>query len=402
MLYKYSNICAKKEMIKLRYLFFILLIFFINECYSQNKYSISAFGQYGYVFPTDKFLDGTYTGNPINTIQSYSIRYNIQTNGSKPWHQLHNYPFFGIGIYAANFQEKQHLGIPIAIYAFSSVPLIRKGSFTLNNDFALGLAYFPKHWSIDNLANVSIGSHLNCYVEEGLSFNFSFSKKLELSLDFTLSHFSNGATQRTNWAIYTASSRIGLRYNIYDAQDIYIFQPKPELKKGYDLIFSAFGGYYNELRELGQYEPKDERRYVRRNFYAFGLNTSLLKQISYKNSFGIGINLGYDDKADTKFEVYGSTILSTTAPFEKRLNITTFITYEYKMQDFSVLVDAGYYIYRTKSQNSTPNFFQRIGFRYKIIDNIFASVAIRASKFRLAHHIEWSLGYRLQHNQKQN
>lgn len=120
---------------------------------------------------------------------------------------------------------------------------------------------------------------------------------------------------------------------------------KKEMIKLRYLLFILLISYINECYSQNKY-----------SLSAFGLNTSFLKRITYKNSFGIGINLGYDDKADTKFEVYGSTILSTTAPFEKRLNLTTFITYEYKMQDFSVLVDAGYYIYRIRSENSTPNF----------------------------------------------
>lgn len=379
-------------------LFFIpiILIIQISFCFSQkqNNYSISFSGQYGYVFPTDKFLDGTYTGSPTDRFYAYNLRFINQTNGSKDWHKLYKYPSYGFGVYYADFYSPKHLGKPFAIYGFISKTLFNIGKFSLKNDLSLGLSYFPKHWGVDNLENVSIGSHINCYVEEGLTINYTFSNKLETSFGILVSHFSNGATQRPNWAIYTIQPRLSIRYNFYDTQDVYK-QSSTIFRKGYEFLTWAYWGYYSEFKEKGIYDFTDKRRYIYKYYNCFGLSSMIYKRLSYKSNLGIGLNFGYDDKADTEFILEGDRDLSTNSPFKDRLNLNAFIGYEYKIQDFSVLFDLGYYLYRIRSNTSSPNFFQRLGFRYHFNDYLFGSVSIRASKFRVAHFIEWGLGYRI-------
>ncbi len=379
-----------------KYILISIILFFnplILILYGQNNSGLSFLSQYGYVFPTDRFLDGTYTNKPINNFQAYSLRYIIQTKGEKPWHSLYKYPYYGFGIYIADFHSPKHLGSPLALYGFVSKTLFSKGKFSLRNDLSIGVSYFPKHWGVDNLENVSIGSHFNCYVEEGLSLDIELNNNFQTSFGLFLSHFSNGATKKPNWAIYTFQPRISLRYDFNKRG--FIENNRLEFEKGFDLVSWIYWGYYSELQERGQFAFTDHMRYVYRYYQAIGLSSVLYRNLSYKRNIGLGINLGYDEKSNSIFNADNGVVISTDSKFIDRLTLNMFLSYEYRIENFSVLFDAGYYLYRIRSETSSSNFFQRIGFRQEVYKDLFLGVSIRASKFRIAHFIEWNVGIRL-------
>ncbi|MDD3725354.1 MAG: hypothetical protein PHV83_07515, partial [Bacteroidales bacterium] len=144
-----------------------------------------------------------------------------------------------------------------------------------------------------------------------------------------------------------------------------------------------------------QFAFTDPMRYVYRYYQAIGLSSVLYRNLSYKRNIGLGINLGYDEKSNSIFNADNGVIISTDSKFIDRLTLNMFLSYEYRIENFSVLFDAGYYLYRIRSETSSSNFFQRIGFRQEIYKNLFLGVSIRASKFRIAHFIEWNVGIRL-------
>ncbi|MBP1646484.1 MAG: hypothetical protein H6Q16_2062 [Bacteroidetes bacterium] len=377
-----------------RYLIvFLIFLPFINESYSQTSQAIELNVQYGKVFQINQYLDGTKTGKPVEIAKSLSARYIIHTDGSKDWHQTYNYMDYGLGLYFAAYNEPIHLGNSFAFYSFIYSPIARLGRFTLKNDLVIGLSFVQKHWSLDNFQNTAIGSTLNCFVQEGFLLDYKLSERVLIGFGLNFSHISNGATKQPNTGINTLSSQINLRYNFYDKEVKYNVE-RPDFEKSNVLLLSLFGAVYNDRVELDNYAFNDSRRYVERDFYAFGLTTTAYKNFSFKNNFGFGFTLGYDDYADNYFMCQKDEIISTTTPFLKRLNLNCFASYEYKINRFSAFADLGYYLIRKTNPQSSPNFFQRVGMRYRIVDNVFASVAIRATAFSIAHYIEWSLGYR--------
>ena len=377
-----------------RYLIvFLIFLPFINESYSQTSQAIELNAQYGKVFQINQYLDGTKTGKPVEIAKSLSARYIIHTDGSKNWHQTYNYMDYGFGLYFATYNEPIHLGNSFAFYSFIYSPIARWGRITLKNDLVIGLSFVQKHWSLDNFQNTAIGSTLNCFIQEGFLLDYKLSERVLIGFGLNFSHISNGATKQPNTGINTLSSQINLRYNFYDKEVKYNVE-RPDFKKSNDLLLSLFGAVYNDRVELGNYAFNDSRRYEERDFYAFGLTTTAYKNLNYKNNLGVGLSFGYDDFADNYFMRADGRLLSTTAPFLNRLNLSCFASYEYKINRFSAFADLGYYLIRKTNPQSSPNFFQRVGMRYRILDNVFASVAIRATAFSIAHYIEWSLGYR--------
>jgi len=378
---------------KIRFFIFLIISLFLTDLYSQTSQAIEFIPHYGKVFQMNDFLKGNRTGKPIDRVKTLSIRYIIHTDGSKDWHQLYNYLDYGVGFNFSTYNEPVHLGNSYSLYAFIYSPIIKWKKFTLKNDLAIGLSYVEKHWSVHNIENNVIGSSLNCYIQEGFVLEYLASNRFLIGLGFNFSHISNGSMKKPNLGINTFSSQINLRYNFYDNEVRYNHE-KPEFDKGYDILLSSFGAIYNDRVELYYQDFHDPERYPERYFYAFGLNTTAYKNLNYKNNLGLGLTLGYDDLADNHFMNVNGILVSTTAPFFNRLNLSAFASYEYKINRFSAFAELGHYLIRKTTPLSNPNFFQRVGVRYLVYDNLLASVAIRATSFKKANYIEWGLGYR--------
>ena len=95
----------------------LISILAIGQDRYLDSYSIS--GQSGWVLPTNDYVKGENDiYQPITRIYTLSLRYERQTDGSRPWHQLYNYPSYGLGLYIADFNVKNQLGNPITLYGF--------------------------------------------------------------------------------------------------------------------------------------------------------------------------------------------------------------------------------------------------------------------------------------------
>ena len=125
----------------------LLLVFLSLLCIcsmSQNKgeYSLSTFGQWGWVVPTNGFLGGNNTSNtPISQMYVASLRFVKHTPGDKYWHQLYDYPSFGVGVSGAAFNVPNQLGEPSTLYAFLSKPIVQRGKYSLFGAYSVGITY---------------------------------------------------------------------------------------------------------------------------------------------------------------------------------------------------------------------------------------------------------------------
>jgi len=159
------------------YLLFILTPFlsFSQDIEKEVDYSfISINLKKGKVLPTNNFLKGdNFAHKPINTSKSISIKYGWQNPEYSDWQKIYNRPYYGIGIYVADFDNSIELGLPIAIYGFIGIPIIRTGKFELYNELQIGAS---SNWVVynekTNPKNKAIGSNITVYLNFG---NYSVS-----------------------------------------------------------------------------------------------------------------------------------------------------------------------------------------------------------------------------------
>src|SRR5437870_8127547 len=82
-----------------------------------------------------------------------------QTDGSRSWHRVYNYPAYGVGFYAARFDRAHELGHPFAAYGFFSWPFPVSNRIQVTSDFGLGISWnWNEYDPRTNPTNTTLGS----------------------------------------------------------------------------------------------------------------------------------------------------------------------------------------------------------------------------------------------------
>jgi hypothetical protein len=71
------------------------------------------------------------------------------------------------------------------------------------------------------------------------------------------------------------------------------------------------------------------------------------------------------------------------------------ITGRLAINRLSLIIQPGFYLYRTKYGERSPATYQRIGIKYNILKDISLGINMHAYYFSIADYIEWTIGYRL-------
>lgn len=383
---------------KLKCLIFISLFFIFSDSYSQHKYSIGFFDQYGYILPTNSFVRGERTGRPINQLNSFSLRLSSQTNGSQPWQQLYKYPSYGLGFSYFNFNEHKQMGESYVLYGFYTANLLRLGQFILKNDFALGIGFFTNHWSIYNLENIAIITPINAYIHEGLKVEYLFPKRLRLSIALSLVHFSNGATKKPNMGLNSIVGQFGLTYNLFHDLSFRL-QPITEFNDRLNVISTLYYGLDNVFITLRN-ENDPAKKYIYQYYPVIEFSEAVLYNFNSKHALGLNFSLGYQENLGADYYYKGGDLKIRQADFINRFNIGSAISYEYSIDKFSIMLEPGVYLLRqlkeTAAINSQlPRFFQNVGIRYRFPDDHFVSIRLRAYNFHVAHYLQLGFGRRI-------
>lgn len=290
---------------------------------------------------------------------------------------LYRYPTFGVGFtsFLNNFPE---IGKPQAFYGFFEMPFShnskgQKFSFGYFSEIGLGFNLTP-YDSIDNPLNQYIGSSLNAFIHFGFKGEYQLSDRLLIVSEIGMKHYSNGAMKKPNSGInlvpfsFGVKSYLGKVTQTSDKAPIY-----PDLDKRWFLNVALYTGFKNY--EIGQ--P---------NFFRGGLGVNYLWEATYKFRVGLGLDLFYapgmsERNNGEQFTFRDQTSLAVVASWEWKLTNRLFMP-----------VGFGVYLYRNELNQEVSGFYERIGFRYRIGEQLSAGVQIKAHKAK-ADFFEFTLGY---------
>ncbi len=365
----------------------------ITKRFRQNA-SLEFVYQKGHVFATNNFLRGTNAeAAKISNYQTYSLKYSHQTTGDKYWEQLYRYPDWGIGIYLADFYNKEEIGYPIALYGFIDAPFHRWKRLSFNYELGFGAAFNWKSFNpITNQYNISIGAGESFFIDAGLNLQYDLDQRLELITGVSLTHFSNGALKKPNFGINTVGPKIGIRYN-FNKDIQFQSRPIPVFKAQNELSISAFGGAKNVIFDSLNVDVIEKYEGV--YYPVFGISTVFDRQISRKSKIGLGMTISYDGSVNAQAAVDNNEVDPLDVPAAEKLMISIYPSYELVVNRESLVMQPAFYLYRKKFKNQSPGFFQRIGIKYNITDDLFAGLILRDYAFHVSDFIEWTIGYRI-------
>ncbi len=377
----------------------------------KNRYnkSLRLFYQAGKVLPTNGFLKGdNESGKPIDYFQSFSLQYGIETDGRKLWQQLYGYPTWGFGFYSVNFFDSGELGTPSAIYAFINAPIIKRFKrWSINYEVGFGLTYNWKPFNLDtNPYQYAIGSYNTVFIDAGLNADVNLGKHFNITVGFTFTHFSNGATRVPNMGINLVAPRVGIKYRFKPRKE-FIINEIPKYSGKWEYIALIAGS----SKQLG-FEVVDnfDTTYVAETYGIITLSTGVNRQISYKVKFGAGLDLSYDGSYNSYISYENNkTTARLNAGNGNKLAVGAYGSFELVVNKLSVIIQPGWYIYREEwkvpeepsegisiPRRKPGGSYQRIGLKYHIFNNVFAGINVRAYNFSIADYIEWNIGYRVQ------
>src|SRR5439155_18373452 len=97
---------------------------------------------YGYIWAHREKIENIVTGHT----SGFEISLQTQTDGSKWWQVVHNYPQTGFSFIHLNLANEALLGDANALVGFIKQPFVRKKNFQFALQISAGLGYLGKRW----------------------------------------------------------------------------------------------------------------------------------------------------------------------------------------------------------------------------------------------------------------
>lgn len=360
-----------------------------------------------------------------NPVWGAELSIEFLPQGKYTWESYYKFPIIGLGILGLDLGNPKIFGQAFAAYPYALIPFVRKEHFNFHFKIGMGIAVLTKTWehcATDEgvnspNANAAIGSHVNAFLPIGLNFDFPIAKGWTITSDLMFNHISNGSVIQPNAGLNMINGYVGVAYRPNWRE--YMMPWRDYVKpapRTWDLELSAAGGY----RELYY---KDERGYGIASFRA-----TAYRQLTNVYRIGFGADVFYDGvfvkqgnllgHLETDYKRY--EIENNNFSYKWRAGIS--IANEFVMGRITAGLHWGFYLYdpikdaypkgtnpkyadKVTGVEKRPwpfytynpekedgwNYF-RLMIKYRIVDNLFASVAIK-THLQKAEFIEWGLGY---------
>ena len=246
--------------------------------------------------------------------------------------------------------------------------------------FALGLAYLTQRYdAISNPENRAIGSHINGYMQLGLSIEKSLYKNSTMFLEFGLAHFSNACWKFPNLGVNLPYLQVGLGYPV----NLYPSIKKLDRKKILNQQLSILSWRKSVSIRLGKKEiDLDDNREFINGVVEFTLENWISKRSNFRYSVSYFHDRTYQFK---KFEKLADYSFAGTS------EITVSAGYETRFGKWGIVTDLGVYLYKPDFKKKTA-YYEGIGCSYVINSNYKALVRLKANK-TIADFAEFGLTY---------
>jgi hypothetical protein len=357
--------------------------------------NFSLYYQLGSVLKTNDFVRGKNMNNEeIDDFMALSLRYSIQTRGHKLWEKLYNCPEHGFGFYYGHFFESEEVGDPLAIYYFMKNPVWYSNKFLLNIETGFGMAFNWEKFEIpQNPYNIALSLRQSVFIDLGLMLEYRLSQHWNIEVGGSFSHFSNGATKKPNFGINTFAPKVSIKYKLNEHYPLTrkFDIPKHTLKNEFDILY--YTGWKNVLYEGSDVDSITKYQGVYYNIHGVSFIYSL--KANHKSSFGVGTTLGYYGGANQTISVYQGALTENEASLKSGLEWSVFPCYELDINNISLLIQLGFYVYRKDYSGKPPNTYQRIGLKYYLYKSVYAGISLRAYNYHVSDYIEWNLGFTL-------
>ena len=372
----------------------LLLLLFSGGLVAQ-KVSISAGFEYGYLLPVEPFLRGqNLSGKPVENFTSYSLVLSRRTSGRRQWERAYALPYTGFGIKWFDFRAPRELGNPVAVYRYFRAPFYRRRGFSFDYLAEIGFAAGWRRFDYaNNPYNDLISTRVVAYLHPGIGFTWRIADHWTINLDAGLNHFSNGNFRQPNAGLNGVAGSVQLKYQIEEeappparAKMVSPFTPKTIFN------LAIYGGKERRLYSPDGLDPEQRHRGLTHG--VAGLTGGIHRRVSPKSMIGVGAALFYRAAGSVSVAAENGRLVRTDKGLNGRhLRVGILPSYELIFNRVSLMVQAEYYVYGRSRTVDIDRFHQKIGFKYRLGENLYVAALVNARQFTIADYMEWHLGY---------
>lgn len=246
--------------------------------------------------------------------------------------------------------------------------------------FALGLGYLTqKYDAIANPENRAIGSHINGYMQIGLSVEKTIHKNSVVCLEFGLAHFSNACWKFPNLGVNLPYLQVGLGYPLNLCPSTKKLDKQKQLNQ--QLSFLSWRKSVSIRLGKKEIDLDDDRKFIN-GVVEFTFENWISKRSNFRYAISYFHDRTYQFKKFDKLPNYS---------FAGTSEITVSAGYETRFGRFGIITDFGIYLYKPDFKKKTA-YYEGIGCSYAINSNYKAVVRLKANK-TIADFAEFGLTY---------
>jgi hypothetical protein len=254
------------------------------------------------------------------------------------------------------------------------------------------------HDPIENPQNITIGSSNNVHIGLGFFLEYNVTRHFDLKFGIKLNHFSNGGVRMPNGGINTTALSFSTAYNINPTNRGALLRNPPLIVPKMPRRIDHEMNFIFSTRQISRFENIFPSRFVNHNFMVAGLTYSSKFVFNYRYKVGPFVRVIYDESSRAMAFREQSpagqwSYRVQRADFTDRLSLGLGISVEKSLPVVSFFGKLGYSVYHR--HHSDLAFFQTIGAKVNITDNVFGTFGVSSTRFRIAQFLYWSVGYRI-------
>lgn len=361
----------------LRVVFIICFSLFAQELIAQKlkkeNFFLGLEAGSGAIFKHSEQIAHISNANP----KSLDLHLRYVLPGNKKWQQQLGLPSAGLVFTYTDMDNPKVLGDSYHLSTYMTFP-IKKGD-VLDFEFRLGLGatYGTQKFDLEtNRKNTLYSTNFSGMAYLRFAFNYELSDKLFLTNAFGLSHFSNGSYRLPNLGANILTFNLGAYYRLSEEPIVYEKPEKiTEQDKNYLLNIGAGYGWKAAL-------PISEDRY---SVYTLMLQAE--KRTKGVGSWLAGLDFNKNESLEDE-----QNFLFPDKEFRNDYRMSVLGGYSLNIGRFSALGQLGIYLY-SPVQPPRP-YYQKIGFRIKLIDEFHLGLNLKAHA-GVADFVEYVITYKI-------
>jgi len=356
---------------------------------STNGWFVRVASSWTRVLTPSNFVSGE------NVARTLTVDIGRQTDGTRDWHRMYNYPSYGVGVFIGRFDQHRELGHPFATYGFFSWPFPVSDRAQVTADFGLGVSW---NWAgfdpKTNPMNTALGSAVAYHVDADIALRYLANTRASVYTGVNVAHWSNGGTRQPNLGLAVIGPKIGVRYNFASQVVPSRARPAdlPRFEPAWEFVVGAAGGLKNATAATNALIDFADRR---RDFGAFNITAGLQRHLYRFGKVAAGTDVTYDGATGARADLLDGERVESRAPSGRRFTVGLYGGYEHVIARFSTFVQLGTTVWRGFEDVEVPRLYQRYGVRFHLSDHVWSTFAVRTTKWRKANFLEFGVGYRV-------